>query len=106
MSDSAELLFKQKINHQLTCKLSRKSVNAFLDESFNFLLPGMINCEFKNYQELSIALQTHLNNLKKILPENLNDEIAKKYEKLSPYSIKKFYLMLKLHLMETQLQKI
>jgi serine O-acetyltransferase len=92
MSDSAELLFKQKINHQLTCKLSRKSVNAFLDESFNFLLPGMINCEFKNSQELSIALQTHLNNLKKILPENLNDEIAKRYEKALPILNQKILL--------------
>jgi serine O-acetyltransferase len=82
MSTSAHQLYSQKINHKVTCDLSRQSISHFLDEAFKFILPGMISYRFESEVELSKALEVHINNLKRLIPENQQGPIAHKYESI------------------------
>ena len=92
MTESAELLFKQKINHQLTTHLTRKMISEFVEEAFKFLLPGMIGHQCTNAQDVSESLETHIKNLKTILPLNLVEEVSVKYERALPLLNQKILL--------------
>ena len=75
----AENIFQNKSKECCISKLSKKSVETFLNDSLDFIFPGMVRKSFHKSEDLFADLQMHLLDLTRLLlTVEIDDDKAQK----------------------------